>query len=252
MVLKSTNVLDRWDVEAPDVSEWISRHPMTAWVGWGIKGQPPTFEAFPPPPLLCRYLDAPREEVARRVPAGYEGEAYDAELRRQIEAATLCRAEISFSIERPPRGPKLIGVCRSIQILPPRDGGEIGHMPKIPVRDLIRRFVKDGLLGTPVEPSRRIGPDKRRQLLRVRDAYEAAPPRGKTAAVARTVLPHHTGDQLGAARQLIWEARAAGILPPATRRSTRDQVVGSPTFEAAIDDLPDVPPSSSARSGSWP
>jgi hypothetical protein len=231
------NVLNRWYVEAPDVEEWISRH--RGWILFGIPGRDPAlevlparpFEALPPPPLVCRYLDAPLDEVARRVPVGLEGEAYAQELRRQIEAATLYRAEISYSIERPPRGPKVLGVCRSIQILSARAGGEITHSPKIPVRDLIRTFVTDALRGTPVNLPRRFGSATRLQLFRVAEVYAAAPPGKKTAAVARDVLPHHTGDTLGGARQLIFQARRAGIIPPAEPRSEAEEtevVLGEP------------------------
>jgi hypothetical protein len=175
--------------------------------------------------LVCRYLDAPTEEVVKRVPVALEDEAYHREFRRQIEAATLYRAEISYSIEVPPRGPRLIGVCRDIRIYPAQEGGTITPTPTIPHRYLIRRFVKEALEGRRVEPRRRFGREKRRQLLRVQVAYEAAPPGGKAAAVVRAVLSHHKGDSLGAARQLIFEARAAGILPPAEHRSMKDPSV---------------------------
>jgi hypothetical protein len=193
---------------------------------FSIQGRPPVVdsypqppEALPPPPLLCRYLDAPLQEVTRRVLPGLGGDEHKAALLAEIEAATLYRAEISYSIERPPTGPKLIGVWQGTRVLPAQEGGQPRRHPKvvkIPQDDLIRRFVKDRLSGTPVEPDRRIGSRKWRQLMRVRDVYEAAPPRGKAAAVAEAELPHHPEedpqDRLNAARQLIWEARKAGIL----------------------------------------
>lgn len=202
--------------------EWLKEPPDSTGRMLWLQGGSELLEFIEAQPLRCRYLDAPLPEVTGRMPAGMAGKAYEAELWDQIKAATLCRVEFSYSLERPPAGRKLIGVCRAIQILPAREGGEITEAPRVPVRDLIRRFIKDVLTGTPAEPRRRFGKAKTRDLERARDAYLAAPRRGTAAAVAEALqLSDDTGDQLNAARQLIWEARQAGLLPSARGRAVK-------------------------------
>ena len=230
MRTKSTNA-SRWWVD-PTGSDWLRQDPDDRFrrLLWSITGREGLVEVAPPIPLQCRYLDTHAEVVAGRVPNGLASEDYAAEFRRQIEAATLLRVGIQYVIERRPTGPKLVGVCRSVRFLPPRDGGEITRIPKVQVGDLIRRYVKDVFLpGAPVELPRRFGAEKLAQLRRVRDVCEAAPARRQAAAVARVELSHHTGariNRLAAARQLIWEARQAGLLPPAGTVPPRDVSVG--------------------------
>ena len=209
MPQKSTNAFARW-----------YREPMSELEAAALTGNRLALSMLMERPqrLRCRYLTASLDEVTRWMPGGLSDEGYQDELRRLIEAGTLYRVAIEYSIRRPPKGPKAIAVCRAIEVLPARDGGEINVAVSIPHARLLRRSVWDLLQVVVAEPGRRFGLGRLRRLRRVRDAYVAASPGTRSSAVAQALDLPNDALGLNAARQYIHECRMAGMLPPDPRR----------------------------------
>jgi hypothetical protein len=175
---------------------------VAAFQEWSRAGCPGTI------PLRCRLLARTLREVL-----GPDNPEPTEDVLARIERETVAWADLSVAIERPVRGRKVVGVCTGVTIIPTLAGG-VPNVPKIPVDNLIRLFVTDIVLHSSVVPGRRYGPEKRKLLCKVASVYQAAPGRQKAAAVVKAMKLENTVNERNSARQLIWEARDAGLLGP--------------------------------------